>query len=143
LQQHGVTLPNRPRNGNGGPPSTTPGETRPPGGFFGGGGGRGGFGSLGGLDQNDPKVQAAEKACASQRPSGGGGFGGNNTAFQAFTSCLKDHGVTINGQNAFRNLNSGDPKVAAAVKTCRPLLPQGFGRGRNGSTTTTSPTASA
>jgi hypothetical protein len=140
LQQHGVTLPNRPRNRNGGPPSTTPGETRPPGGFFGGGGGRGLFG----LDQNDPKVQVAEKACASQRPTGGNFPNINGSAFQAFTSCLKDHGVTINGQSGLRGLNRSDPKVAAALSTCRPLLPRGgFGGGRFGSTTTTSPATSA
>ena len=63
----------------------------------------------------------------------GGGFGQNSQAFQAYTSCLKDHGVTVpsgpSGASGarrtpgdFRNLQS-DPKFAAANKTCQVLLP--------------------
>jgi hypothetical protein len=92
------------------------------------------------------------QACASLRPNGGGGgaFGGrDSSAMQAFTACLKTHGVVLptgrpspaagapsatpgarrpNGGGAargLRGLQTSDPKVAAALKTCRPLMPTG------------------
>ena len=61
---------------------------------------------------------------------GGAGGGADASAFQAFTSCLKDHGVTLpTGSPSarpgrFGNLNTSDPKVAKAYATCKPLLPQ-------------------
>jgi len=138
LQQHGITLP--PRT----PRSTTPGDTRPRraggGGFFGGGGGAGG-----GL-QAPPGVsasafQSALTACRSTLPNGGNGV--NSSAFAAYRSCLSDHGVklptagTTPGSTATppSTINRNDPTVAAALKTCAPLRPQGFGR--NAGTTTT------
>ena len=140
MASQGITLPQRP------PRTTVPGETRPS--FTPGSGGGGGFGGgfgggLGNRFATPPagvdasKYTAAYNTCKSKLPTGNGGAF-NNTAFQAYLSCLKDHGVTINANN-FRSVNRNDPKVQAAMSTCRPLLPQGFGRG--GSTTTTSPGA--
>jgi len=137
LSEHGVTLPtgnlNPPSGGDGNPPS----GGSPAGGPSGSGGPPpGGF--LGG---NNSKTQQAFSACRSKLPSGGRGrFGQNSQAFQAYTSCLKDHGVTVpsgpsgaSGANpgSFRALQS-DPEFAAANKTCQVLLPA-----RNGNTTTT------
>jgi hypothetical protein len=72
-------------------------------------------------------MQAAMQACASVRPSGAAGFGGgggfNSTAMAAFTSCMKDHGVTVPATGGTRSLNTADPKTAAAYKTCKVLLP--------------------
>jgi hypothetical protein len=123
----------------------TPPSGRPTGGPGGGGQGGGGF-----QRSMSPEMQKASQACRSLMPSGGfggGGFGGqDSSALQAFQACLKTHGVTLptarpsgpppsgatrppgGGQGAgpgLRGLNTSDPKVAAAVKTCRPLLPTG------------------
>lgn len=168
MSSHGVkiTVPTRPRNGNGTPPSTTPGETRPA--RNGGAAGAGGFGAgfanrfdtpPAGVDP--AKYSTALAACKSKLPTGGGNFQ-NNTAFRAYASCLKDHGVTLPGNRGGANggtastttpttgtgtsgttpttFNRNDPKVQAALKTCRPLLPAG-GLGRSASTTTTTPSA--
>jgi hypothetical protein len=144
MASHGVTLklPTRPANGT--PPSTTPGETRPQ--RPAGGGGFGGFGgnfadrfktAPAGVDPT--KYAAALAACRSTLPTGGGGGGAlNSSAFQAYRSCLQDHGVTLPATGGFGNINRSDPKVQAAVKTCQPLLAAGgFGR----ATTTTVPAA--
>jgi hypothetical protein len=71
-------------------------------------------------------MQAAMQACASDRPSGAAGFGGGGggaAANAAFTSCMKDHGVTVSATGGIRSLNTTDPKTAAAYKTCEVLLP--------------------
>ncbi|HEY3478978.1 MAG TPA: hypothetical protein VGL02_08765, partial [Streptomyces sp.] len=100
-------------------------------------GGYGGFGGFGGASA-DPATQKAMQACASLRPQFNGqrGGGGNSTAFKAFTSCLKDHGVVLptpsastgggygGGFGALRGLNTADPKTAKAYDTCKALLPQ-------------------
>jgi hypothetical protein len=122
MSQHGITLPQRARNGNGngGPPSTTPGDTRPGFGGF-GNGGRNRFQTPPpGVDPT--KYQNALKACQSQLPTGDGNFR-NNSAFQAYASCLKDHGVTIPPAGSGNRINRNDPKYAAAFKTCAPLRP--------------------
>ncbi|MFC1417526.1 hypothetical protein [Streptacidiphilus cavernicola] len=133
LSQHGVTMPTgRPGGGNF---SRNPSD-RPSGGFSrnpsdrpSGGYGRGGFGGFGGASAN-PSAQAAMKACASLAPKGGfGGFGGNRggagggTAMAAFSSCMKDHGVTVPANTNPRSINTADPKTAAAYKVCSALLP--------------------
>ena len=140
MSSHGITLPQRT------PRSTVPGETRPS--FTPGSGpGGGGFGGGGGFANRfatapsgvDPaKYAAAYDACKPKLPTFGGGNPLNNSEFQLYVGCLKDHGVTITGGN-FGSINRSDPKVQAAMTKCRPLLPQGFGRG--GSTTTTTPSA--
>jgi hypothetical protein len=145
MTTHGVTLPQGLGGGNRTPPSTTPGETRPAGG---GGGGGGFFGGGNFADRFktapagvDPtKYAAALKACMSTLPTGVPGGGANNTAFQAYRSCLADHGVTLPATGGLGAINRNDPKVQAAMKTCLPLLPTGgFGGGRT--TTTTAPAA--
>jgi hypothetical protein len=150
-------VPARNRTGNGGPPSTTPGETRPARTPGGGGGFAGGFANRfntppAGVDP--AKYKTALAACKSKLPTGGGGGGfQNNTAFQAYLSCLKDHGVVLPTGAAggaggttsttapgttSTTFNRNDPKVVAAMKTCAPLRPAtGFG----GTTTTTVPSS--
>jgi hypothetical protein len=137
LSQHGVTLPNfkgRPSGGGGPEGGFTPGSggggTPGSGSFPGRGAGAGGF-------ANNPKYAAAEKACASLRPKGGGfGFGGrgaNSAAFAAYTNCLKLHGVTVTNGVPDRSSSA----FATASAACAALRPT------PGSTTsTTAPTAS-
>jgi hypothetical protein len=138
LSDHGVTLPSGgfPGGGNGGPPAN---GSLPD---FGGGNGSGTppRGSFPGA--NNPKSQEAFNACRSQLPnSGQGGFAGaNSQAFQAYTSCLRDHGVSVPTTTAGGSATPGsrpnfqsDPKFASANKTCRSLLPT-----NNNTSTTTS-----
>jgi hypothetical protein len=106
------------------------------------------------------QYQKAFQACASLRPTGGfGGFGGpggglNSAQAAAYRNCLQIHGVTLpspptttagqppssgnaargNGFAQFRN----NPSYQAAAKACASLLPS-----RSGSTSTTTPAASA
>jgi hypothetical protein len=79
----------------------------------------------------DPTAYAsAQAACASVRPSfgggpgggnfGGGGNGGDNGAVAAYTNCLKNHGVTVTDINA---LNTADPSTSAAMTACAALKP--------------------
>ena len=128
LSQHGVTMPTFKRPSGGARPSG-----RPSGGYGGGFGG-GGFPGFGGASP-DAATQKALQDCASKRPQfgGRGGQGGfNSSAFQAFTSCLKDHGVTLptaspgaggRGYSGFRGVDTADPKTAKAYAACKPLLP--------------------
>jgi hypothetical protein len=120
LKKNGVTLPSgSPRQG---------------------GGQGGGFGG----QSMSPEQQKAFQACRSLAPKGGGRGGGgfNSNELAAFRTCMQNHGVTIpsrspgsspspgasprpggGGGGALRGLNTADPKVAAALKICRPLLP--------------------
>jgi hypothetical protein len=144
MSSHGVTLPTGARNGNRTPPSTTPGETFPR-----RGGGGSGFGNFANRFNTAPpgvdatKYKAALDACRSKLPTGSGLP--DNSAFQAYRSCLQDHGVTLPATGTAgsgNGINRSDPKVQAALKTCAPLLPAGFGRrGGTGSTTTTTAAA--
>jgi hypothetical protein len=147
MSSHGITLTfsTRPRNRNGGdgtPPSTTPGDTRPR--------GAGGFPGFGGGNFADrfktppagvdaTRYKAALDACMSKLPTRGADAP-NNSAFQAYRSCLKDHGVTLPtaGGSGAGAINRNDPKVKAAFATCQPLLPAG-GFGRSTTTTTIKP----
>jgi hypothetical protein len=61
-------------------------------------------------------------ACKSLQPTFGGG-GGGNSAFTAYRNCLQSHGVSTSSGTS--GLNTADPKVAAAIKTCAPLRPAG------------------
>ncbi|MFB9839705.1 hypothetical protein [Actinoallomurus acaciae] len=118
LKQHGVNIPTARPSGR---PS---------------GGGRGFFG--GGNQQ-------AVQACRSLAPQGGRFGGQGMQELQAYRSCLSDHGVKLPtptpgaqrtpgaertpgarrspGAGFLGGLNTTDPKVAKAVKTCKPLLP--------------------
>jgi len=127
LAKNGVVLPSasaRPDRTGGVRPSNRP-SARPSGGT-GNGGGFGG-GGYGGFFGNQPPAgvdqatwDKAMQACASVRPTFGAG-GGNNSAFVAYRNCLSEHGVTA-GTN---QLNTADPKVAAALTACAPLRPTG------------------
>jgi len=84
-------------------------------------GGGGFFGKPDGVD--DATWQKAQAACASVRPSfGPGGGGRTGGAFQAYTNCLRSHGVQM-GQG--QQLNSADPTVKKALDTCKVLRPTG------------------
>jgi hypothetical protein len=164
MSGHGITItvPTGRRNPNGAPPSTTPGETRPARGAGGGGLGGGGLGSGSGFANRYETAPAGVDAgtyatayadCKAKLPTGGGnGALQNNSAFKAYVSCLLDHGVklpttstTVAGgttpttatgatSTPATTFNRNDPKVQAAMKTCRPLLPT---RGTGAATTTT------
>jgi hypothetical protein len=115
LKQHGVTLPAGFGSGNGGPPAGgTPGSL-PAGGTPGG--------SLpAGVDQQ--KLQDAFKACGG--PGNGFPGGGQNTqAFQAYTSCLGDHGVKVPKQTGSTpaTFDRNSAAFVAANKACAALLP--------------------
>jgi hypothetical protein len=73
------------------------------------------------------KLQTAFAACGVNFPGGAGAGaqgGPGGTAFQAFQSCMKDHGVATAAATPNPNaINLKDPKVAAAFKTCGALLP--------------------
>lgn len=119
LRQHGVTIPTaRPTPGQGGRPG-------------------GGFGFRGLASANPQALQACRSLMPQRRGPG-------MQAMQAFRSCLSDHGVTMPtpspgamrpqgartpgvrrspGAGLFGRLDTADPKVAKALKTCRPLLP--------------------
>ena len=136
LRQHGVNVPTAiPTRSFTRPTGTArPTGVRRSGGF-------GGFGGFGGGSAN-PSEQAAAQACASVRPTNGfggfgGGFGGRGgTQLAAFRNCMTQQGVTIpttrptafptstaSGTRYLNGLNPSDPKVAAALKVCSPLLP--------------------
>ena len=87
------------------------------------------------------QFQAAQQACASLRPAGGGFGGGgirNTAAFQAYVSCLADHGVAVSTTTTSTSTTAGtappqrpgqqfdrnDPHFASANQICQALLPQ-------------------
>jgi hypothetical protein len=142
LKSHGVTLPTRPAGaggagargsgaggagGAGAPPSGS--GTRPRGGgFFGGGGAAGRF-------ANNPKLQAAFKACGGTRGfAPGRRFGFNHAAVTKFVACVKQHGYDLPAPN-FSGKGSVFPasiqknkKFQAASKACAAdLRPTGAG----------------
>jgi hypothetical protein len=77
------------------------------------------------------------QACASLRPNGGGNNNKGAAALTAFRNCMSQQGEVIpttkpttspsakpTGDDRYLNgLDSTDPKVAAALKVCTPLLP--------------------
>jgi hypothetical protein len=126
LRSNGVNIPNVGPSGrptarpSGAPrPSFSPGEGRRGGGFPGGGF----FGSTAPSGVSQETWDKARQACASLQPSfnGQNRGGRDNGAFAAYRNCLNDHGVTLNGQG--QQLNTADPKTAAALKACEPLRP--------------------
>ena len=115
LKQHGVSLPAG-RPAGGGAPS--PGAGAP----AGGGQFPGGFGNGAG--------SKAFQACRKYAPAGFGrgrpGAGGLS-ALSGFSSCMKQHGVTLSGgPAALQSLSQASGKAKKAFQTCRTLLPQGF-----------------
>jgi hypothetical protein len=109
-------------------PSFNPSDRPSRGAGFPGRGGQGGFGELFGSTPPSGVSQQtwdkARQACASVLPSfgpGQGRGGRDNGALAAYRNCLQDHGVTASG--APDQLNTADPKVAAAVQACAALKP--------------------
>lgn len=130
LRSNGVNLPNVNPSGrpsgrptarpSGAPrPSFSPGDGRRGGGFPGGGF----LGSTAPSGVSQETWDKARQACASLEPSfnGQNRSGRDNGAFTAYRNCLSDHGVTVNGQG--QQMNTADPKTAAALKACEPLRP--------------------
>ena len=131
LQKNGVTITmpsagvrNRPSDGasRGPRPSGMPrpsGSGNPGGRGFPGGGG---FGMQKPAGVDDATWQKAQDACASLRPSFGGGNNGrrDNGANAAYRNCLKDHGVTTGDGQPDPN----DANVKKAMEACKVLRPQ-------------------
>lgn len=119
LREHGVNLPDRPPRTAGAagdtPPSSRPPGSRPP-------GSRPSTSLPTGTDQ--AAVQAARDACKAlvpaDRPNGPGMQTG---AFQAYASCLKDHGVVLPDGGGFGGVNRDDAAFKAADAVCAPLRP--------------------
>jgi hypothetical protein len=122
LSQHGVDLPEGRRPGgmatgtsDGGPRPDAGQGQRPP-------------RSLP-EDVDQATFEAAQQACQSLRPQGGfGGGPGGGAAFDAYASCLGDHGVTTttvaDGQQPQGpGFDRNDPNFAEANTTCAALLP--------------------
>jgi len=136
MKAHGVNLPPRTRpsgggTGGGGAGSSAGGASGNPGGGRAAPGGGGNF-----VPRNLPKgvslkqYNAARTACASKLPAGGFGFGQRNTPqFQAYLSCLRDHGVKVPTNGSLRSLNRNDPVFQVANQTCGVLLPNRQGTG--------------
>lgn len=146
LKQHGVTLPSRPA---GAPPSGAPGSGSASGsgtgttgtgttrrrGFFGGGG-----------FANNPKLQAAFKACGANFGfrGGGGRFTGrlSHTAVTKYVTCVRQHGYNLPNPNfsgkgpIFPANIQSNAKFQAASRACQSILvpPRGGGSGSGTST---------
>lgn len=116
LRQHGATVPTA-------RPTARP-SARPS-------GGAGGFAA-------NPQFRKAMTACASLRPKGGFGRGGQfGAALTAFRTCMSAHGEPVPatrpsprptvrpaGDARFLNgLDPSNPKVAAALKACAAKIP--------------------
>ncbi|HWG24908.1 hypothetical protein [Actinospica sp.] len=135
LSQHGVKLPSGAAFGGR--------RSRPAGsGFTPGAGGGAGGGGYGGFASANPTTSAAMQACSSLRPTGaagsaGGGFGAGSTRLTAFRNCMTQQGEAVpttrptaaptarptGDARYLGGLNPADPKVAAALKVCAPLIP--------------------
>jgi hypothetical protein len=122
LAKHGVKLPKNGVPGAGNSGGVAPnGNTPPP---------------SGGTPPSLPKgvtrkkFNKAMKACRSKLPKGArnGGPNGGAASFQAYLSCLRDHGVDVpasNGGSRPPSFDQNDPTFAAASKICAPLAPAG------------------
>jgi hypothetical protein len=120
LKQHGVTLPAG--FGSGGPPSGGTPPSLPAGATPGSPPAGGTPGSLpAGVDQQ--KLQSAFKACGGTG-NGFPGGGQNRQAFQAYTSCLGDHGVKVASGKTPGTFDRNSAAFVAANKVCAALLPK-------------------
>jgi hypothetical protein len=146
LKRHGVTLPSRPAGApSGGAPGGAPGSgtgtgttgsgTTPRRGFFGGGGGF----------ANNPKLQAAFKACGANFGfRGGGNFAGrlSHTAVTKYVTCVRQHGYNLPNPNfsgkgpIFPANIRTNQKFIAASKPCQSLLIPPRPSGSGGTSTT-------
>ena len=138
LANHGVKLAKNSGFPGGGPPGgslpngSAPGGGSPPSLPSGGNGGAPTPSLPKGVSQKD--FNKAQKVCRSKLPKGarGGGQGGGSDDFQAYLSCLRDHGVDVpepgkDGANRppTPNFDPNDPTFAAANETCGALAPDG------------------
>jgi len=144
LKQHGVTLPSRPAgappggasgSGSASGTGTTGTSTTRRRGFFGGGG----------AFANNPKLQAAFKACGANFGfrGGGGRFTGrlSHTVINKYVTCVRQHGYNLPAPN-FSGKGSVFPanirsnaKFQAASRACQSILaPPGGGAGGGTST---------
>ncbi|HEY4825578.1 MAG TPA: hypothetical protein VIH85_02370 [Solirubrobacteraceae bacterium] len=147
LKQHGVTLPSRPAGAppggaSGGAPGsgtgtgtgTTGTGTTPRRGFFGGGGGF----------ANNPKLQAAFKACGANFGFRRGNFAGrlSHTAVTKYVTCVRQHGYNLPNPNfsgkgpIFPANIRTNQKFIAASKPCQSLLIPPRPSGSGGTSTT-------
>jgi hypothetical protein len=147
LKQHGVTLPSRPAGAapggaSGGAPGsgtgtgtgTTGTGTTPRRGFFGGGGGF----------ANNPKLQAAFKACGANFGFRRGNFAGrlSHTAVTKYVTCVRQHGYNLPNPNfsgkgpIFAANIRTNQKFIAASKPCQSLLIPPRPSGSGGTSTT-------
>jgi hypothetical protein len=134
LKQHGVTLPSRPAGappgGGTGTGTTGNGGTGGPpgGGFFGGGGGNGAGGR--GRFANNPKLQAAFKACGANFGFRRGNFAGriSHATITKYVDCVRQHGYNLPNPNfsgkgsVFPSNIRTNPKFLAASKECQSIL---------------------
>jgi uncharacterized protein YceK len=145
LKQHGVTLPARPAGapsgggGAGGGTGTTGAGGPPGGGFFGGGGGGGGARRF----ANNPKMQAAFKACGADFGFRRGNFAGriSHTTITKYVDCVRQHGYDLPNPNfsgkgsVFPSNIRTNPKFVSASKACQSILiparPPGGGTSTN------------
>jgi hypothetical protein len=147
LKQHGVTLPSRPAGApsGGGAPGGAPGSstgtgtgttgtgTTPRRGFFGGGG-----------FANNPKLQAAFKACGANFGGRRGNFAGrlSHTAVTKYVACVRQHGYNLPNPNfsgkgpIFPANIRTNQKFIAASKPCQSLLIPPRPSGSGGTSTT-------
>lgn len=82
---------------------------------------------------DDPALQEAFNACQDEAPAGAlGGGAPDSQALQAYTSCLRDHGVDVPDQSTSTSegqsttpptFDRNDPDFAAASEACQALLP--------------------
>jgi hypothetical protein len=120
LKEHGVDLPEGgfpvSPSGASGPRPSGPPPSLP----------SGGSGPSGSFPGQTAEQREAFQACADLAPEGGfGGRGGaNGAAFDAYRSCLGDHGVdTSNAEPGGGQSLRDDPKFAEADAACAPLRP--------------------
>jgi hypothetical protein len=106
--------------------SGAPGGAPPAGGGFFGGAGGGGFRNR---FQNNPKLQAAFKACAADLPARRFRFNpaARRTEITNFVKCVRQHGYNLpqpnfSGGPVFRRSIESNKKFQAAGKVCAHLL---------------------
>lgn len=152
LKQHGVTLPSRP-GGFRPPGSGSNGGGAPPAGGFGGGGGffGGGGGGFAGRFRNNPKLQAAFKACGANFGAGRRRFNPaqRKTEINNFVKCVRQHGYNLPTANlsgtgpVFPRSIESNKKFETAARACASTLAPRGGFGGAPPAGQSSPTSTA